>query len=124
MRHAGIAALFMLAIAVTLSAAPTVTGTWTMTVEGSPHGNGTMGLTMKQDGTKVTGTFSTGHSADMAVSGEFVDGELKIETAGDADAKILFSAKLKEDGTLAGYLSSPMGDMKWTASRAPGEKKN
>src|SRR5262245_7203783 len=76
MRRAGIAALFMLAIAVTLSAAPTVTGTWTMTVEGSPHGNAAMGLTLKQEGTKVTGTFSSGHSADMAVSGEFVNGEL------------------------------------------------
>jgi hypothetical protein len=74
-------------------------------------------LTLKQDGAKVTGTFSTGHSPDMTVSGEFVNGELKIETPPDGDSKIVFNARLKDDGTLAGYLSSPMGDMKWTASR-------
>jgi hypothetical protein len=124
MRAAWIAvASVFAAAAVTIAAAPSVTGTWTMTVEGSPHGNMTTGLVLKQDGTKVTGTFSTGHSPDMTVSGEFANGELKLETPADGDSKIVFTAKLKDDGTLAGHLSSPMGDMKWTASRAPGEKK-
>ena len=121
MRRASIAAVFTLAIAVSLSAAPTVTGNWTLTVEGSPHGNMTMGLTLKQDGTKVTGTFASPHG-DMAVAGEFVDATLNVASAGSDDEKITFSAKLKEDGTLAGHLSSPMGDMKWTASRASAEK--
>ena len=116
--RACLAALSILAAAVTLSAAPSVTGTWTMTVEGTPHGTMTAGLTLKQDGKSVTGTFSSGHAPDMTVSGEFADGTLKVETAGGADDKFLFTAKLKEDGTLAGTLSSPMGDMKWTASRA------
>jgi hypothetical protein len=106
-----------MAAAAPSAAAPSVTGTWSVTVEGSPHGNMAAGLTLKQDGTKVTGTFSTGHSPDMTVSGEFVNGELKIETPPDGDSKIVFNARLKDDGTLAGYLSSPMGDMKWTASR-------
>jgi hypothetical protein len=123
MTRACIAILSILSIVVTASAAPTVTGAWSVTVEGSPHGNQTMGLTLKQDGSKVTGTFSSGHSPDMAVSGEFANDELKIETAGDADEKIIFTAKLKEDGTLAGYVSSPMGDMKWTASRVEEGKK-
>lgn len=101
------------------AAAPSLTGNWTMKVAGGPHGDATMGLTLKQDGTTVTGTFASGHTADMEVTGQFVDGELKIETtAGDADTKILFNAKLKADGTLAGYISSQMGDMTWTASRA------
>jgi hypothetical protein len=118
-------ALMALMVAAVAAAAPSLTGNWTMAVEGGPHGSATMGLSLKQDGSKITGTFATGHSADMAVSGEFVNGELKLATdAGDADSKILFTAKLKEDGTLAGYLSSQMGDMKWTASRAPGEKKH
>ena len=124
MRAAWIAvASVFAAAAVTIAAAGSVTGTWTMTVEGSPHGTMTTGLTLKQDGTKVTGTFSTGHSPDMTVSGEFANSELKLETPADGDSKIVFTAKLKEDGTLAGFLSSPMGDMKWTASRTPGEKK-
>jgi len=118
MKRACMAAFAILAIAATAIAAPSLTGDWAMKVEGGPHGDATMGLTLKQEGTKVTGTFSTGHSADMAVSGQFTDGELKIETvAGDADSKIIFSARLKADGTLAGYVSSQMGDMKWSASR-------
>ena len=116
--------LFLLALAAVAAAAPTVTGTWTMKVEGGPHGDAAMGLTLKQDGSKVTGTFAPGHAADMEVTGEFLNGELKLETtAGDADSKVIFTAKLKDDGTLAGYVSSQMGDMKWTASRAETVKK-
>jgi hypothetical protein len=99
------------------AAAPSVAGTWTLSVQGSPHGDMTLGLILKQDGTKITGTFNSPHG-DMDVAGEFVKGELKIATtAGSDDDRIVFSAQLKEDGTLAGYVSSPMGDMKWTASR-------
>lgn len=104
-----------------VAADATVTGTWTMNVEGGPHGNATMGLVLKQDGTKVTGTFSSGHSADMEVAGQFKDGQLDVETQG-GDSRIIFSAKLKADGTLSGYISSAMGDMKWTASRATEKK--
>ena len=99
-----------------VAADATVTGTWTMNVEGGPHGNATMGMVLKQEGTKVTGTFSSGHSADMEVAGQFKDGQLDIETKG-GDSRIIFSAKLKADGTLSGSISSEMGDMKWTASR-------
>jgi len=104
------------------AAAATVTGTWTMTVEGGPHGNATMGLVLKQDGTKVTGTFASGHSPDQAVSGELVDGVLKIETAGDSDHQVSFRGTLKNDGSLAGTLSTPVGDMKWTAQRVKDAK--
>jgi hypothetical protein len=106
-------------VAMTAAAAPSVTGTWTMNVTGGPHGDATMALTLEQKGTKVTGSFASGHSPEMAVSGEFVDGSLKIETAADKDGdQVTFTARLKDDGTLAGYISSPIGDMKWTATRA------
>jgi hypothetical protein len=108
---------------VTMVAASSVTGTWTMSVQGGPHGDATMGLTLKQEGTTVTGTFASGHSPDMAVKGEIVDGALKIETEGDADHRIVFTAKLKDDGTLAGYISSPMGDMKWKATKDTKERR-
>ena len=123
MKRASVLLLILLAIAVSAAAAPSVAGDWTVTVPDSPHGAMTMGLTLKQDGTKVTGTFSSGHMAGIAVSGEFADGSLTLETGGDADDKIVFNAKMKEDGTLAGYLSSPMGDMKWTASRVQEKEK-
>lgn len=106
------------------AAAADVSGTWTMKVTGGPHGDATMGLVLKQEGTDVSGTFSSGHAADMAVRGEFKDGALKLETGGEEHAKIIFSAKMKDDGTLAGYVSSPMGDMTWTAVRADGKKKD
>ena len=120
MKHALLTACTAVCV-VTLTAAaaaPAVTGSWKMRVEGGPHGDATMGLELKQDGTRVTGTFVSGHTADMAVAGEFADGELTLQTtAANDDAKILFTAKLRDDGTLAGYISSQMGDMKWTASR-------
>jgi hypothetical protein len=122
MKRACLTALAALVLTVAAAAAPTVAGTWTMTVLGSPHGDRTMGLTLEQKGTKVTGTLASPHG-DMAVTGEFTDGALKVATAGGDDEKITLTAKLKEDGTLAGYLSSPMGDMKWTASRSEDKKK-
>ena len=116
--------LWLAALAmVVMTAAPSLTGTWTMNVTGGPHGDATMGLTLQQDGTKVTGTFVSGHVADMPVSGEFKDGTLKLKTAADTDGNaVLFEAKLRDDGTLAGYISSPVGDMKWTATRADVKK--
>jgi len=98
--------------------APDVSGKWTMTVEGSPHGATTMGLTLKQDGKNVTGTFASPHG-DMPVKGEFADKKLTLATTSSADGgEITFKAQLKDDGSLNGFLSSSMGDMTWTATRA------
>ena len=111
-----VAAVAILTLAVSATAAAGVAGTWSVAVD-SPHGAATMSLILKQDGKKVTGTFVSGHAPDMALEGEFADGALKLESAGGGDEKVIFNAKLKEDGTLAGYVSGPMGDMKWTAER-------
>lgn len=101
----------------------TVAGTWTVLVKGSAHGDTTMGLALKQDGQNVTGTFSSPHG-DVPVRGKFADGALELETTSqDADSpQVTFTAKLKDDGTLAGYLSSRMGDMTWTAERVKESK--
>ena len=80
----------------------------------SPHGAMEMGLTLSQNGGKVTGTFASPHG-DMAVEGEFADGTLKLATEGEAG--ITFNAKLKDKDTLTGYISSSMGDMTFTAKR-------
>jgi hypothetical protein len=98
--------------------APEISGRWTMTVEGSPHGATTMGLTLQQDGTNVTGTFASPHG-DMPVKGEFSDKKLTLATTNTGDGgEITFKAQLKDDGSLSGFLSSSMGDMTWTATRA------
>jgi hypothetical protein len=93
----------------------TVAGRWTVRVEGSPHGAMTMGLVLRQEGKNVTGTFASPHG-DMPLEGEFTDGTLTLATSG-GDPQITFNAKLKDNGTLAGFLSSSMGDMTWTAER-------
>ena len=118
-------AAFAILSLVTAAPAATVAGTWSLSVD-SPHGAMKMALVLKQDGTKVTGTFSSGHAADQSVEGEFSGATLKLQTKGGDDHAITFSATLKEDDTLAGFLSSRVGDMKWTAERlkTKGEKKD
>jgi hypothetical protein len=93
--------------------AESVAGTWEITVPDSPHGKLTMAMTLKQDGKNVTGTFASPHG-DMPVTGEVVDKSLTLATPG---GEISFKAKLTDHNTLTGFLSSEMGDMKWTAKR-------
>ena len=101
--------------------APTVTGRWTMSVNGGPHGDMTMGLALQQSGKKVSGTFATPHG-DIEVEGEFVEGALSLATRGGSDTQITLNAQLKDNGSLEGYVSSQMGDMTWTAERATDEE--
>ena len=97
--------------------APSVTGRWSMSVKGSPHDDVTMALQLTQEGKKVSGTLATPHGDELQVAGEFAEGTLTLATTTGGESKISMTAKLKEDGTLDGYLSSQMGDMTWTASR-------
>jgi hypothetical protein len=116
-------AIAILALAVaSATGAQSVAGTWSVAVVDSPHGPAAMSLALKQDGTRVTGAFVSGHAPDMTVEGEFVDGVLKLESADDGDHKIIFNAKLRDDGTLAGSVSGPMGEMKWTGERVKDKK--
>ena len=98
--------------------AASVAGRWTASVKGSPHGDVTLGLELEQSEKKVSGTLATPHGDNLRVEGEFVEGTLTLATRSDDESRINMTAKLKEDGTLTGYLSSQMGDMTWTAKRA------
>ena len=101
------------------AAKATVAGRWKMSVK-SPHGETPMTLTLEQNGRKVTGAFNP-HGDDLKVEGEFADGALTLATTGSTGPGVTFKARLKDDGTLEGYLSSEMGDMTWTARRVTGE---
>jgi hypothetical protein len=116
--------LIAVALSLAVTAAGNVAGKWTMTVDtGSAHGITTMGLTLKQDGKTLSGTFHSPHG-DLAVTGEFTEDTLRLSTSANAEMSVTFSAKLRDDGTLAGYLSTSRGDMKFTAEKArEGEKK-
>lgn len=97
---------------------PSVAGKWTMTVDTGAHGTRTMELSLEQKGTEVTGIFVSPHG-DLPVKGEFANRSLTLETGGDGHgAKLTFNARLTEDDTLSGYVSSPDGDLTWTAKRA------
>jgi hypothetical protein len=98
--------------------AQNIAGKWNLTVK-SPHGEVAMVLVLEQDGRKVTGTFSSSHTGDLPIEGEFNAGALKLATTkGNADSRITLDSRLKDDGTLAGYLSTASADMTWTAQRA------
>jgi hypothetical protein len=98
---------------------PSVAGAWNMLVKGpAAHGDVSATLELKQDAGKVSGTF-TMNSRAQPVAGQFADGALTIATTDTPSEQALsFNAQLKADGTLMGHVSTPMGDMGWTASRA------
>jgi hypothetical protein len=100
-----------------------VAGAWDLVVKGpAAHGDLTATLELEQDGSKVTGTF-TAHGRTHKLAGQFDNTELRLETVDTpADHTMSLTARLKDDGTLAGYLSSSMGDMQWTGSRAKAQK--
>lgn len=97
--------------------APGLTGKWTMTLQTS-EGSMTLALTLKQDRNAVTGVWSTPHDTDVPLEGEFKDGALTLASPETHEMQVSFTGKLKADGSLAGTLSSAMGDMTWTAKRA------
>ena len=100
-----------------------IAGTWEVTVKGpAAHGDLSATLDLQQQGKKVTGTF-VAHGNTHNVAGEFDNGELAVETTETVHDKVIsLTGRLKDDGTMAGYLSSAMGDMQWTASRVKTQK--
>ena len=96
-----------------------VGGAWNLMVKGpAAHGDMPATMQLKQDGKAVSGTFAV-HGTEHVLKGEFSDATLSLETTDTpADKSLTFTAKLKDDGSLAGYLSGPMGDMQWTGTRA------
>src|SRR5262249_38811389 len=102
-----------------VAAASGVAGHWNVAVDG-PHGAMVLPLVLEQSGDKVTATLSTPHGDEMHLTGTFVKDTLEIATASDGDDshQTTMKATLQSDGKLKGFLSSPMGDMAWSAERA------
>jgi hypothetical protein len=92
-------------------------GNWKMSInEAQLH----MDVTLKQEGTKVTGTATSEHLGTMNLEGTYANGTVSFVTTGSVsgqDVKIEYSGKTKADGTLAGDLTSQMGAMTWSAER-------
>ena len=105
----------------TRSQAPSVAGRWliTTTADG-PHGKTSMPLVLVQDGRKVTATLTPPHGDELTLAGELINRELKLTTGEEKDRHhaVTLQARLRDDGSLAGVVSGPMGDVTWTAVRA------
>jgi hypothetical protein len=100
---------------------PSLSGAWNLSLSGGDHVV-PVGLELTQDGTKLTGTLML-MGNEVPIEGEFADGKLSLackakvmdRSGHETDLKI--TGVLKEDGTLAGELTSPHGELQWTAER-------
>jgi hypothetical protein len=95
-----------------------IDGKWNMSLE-SPQGPMSILLTLKVDGTKVTGTLNS-QMGETALEGQYVDGVLNFGISfdgGGGSMQISFAGKLTDENTMAGSLSGPMGDIPWAAVR-------
>jgi len=102
-------------------AAKTIAGNWDMNIV-SDQGPLAILATFKLDGTKLTGNLNS-QMGDTALVGEAVDGKVKFTIqfdGGGGSMELLFTGAMKDDGTLAGGMSGPMGEMSWTATRVKG----
>jgi hypothetical protein len=95
-----------------------IDGKWNMSLDG-PQGPMSIVMTLKLDGTKVTGMLNS-QMGDTPLEGQYADGVLNFGISFDGGGgamQIAFAGKLTDENTLAGSLSGPMGDIPWTAAR-------
>jgi len=98
-----------------------LTGKWLVTVE-SDGGRVEARMTLKQNARKLTGTFSNPHGDnDFPLTGEYSEGAVTLTVEGKTDHGdmhfALKGAMNKEDGSLAGTMTSSMGESKFIAKR-------
>ncbi len=96
-----------------------VTGNWEISMQG-PQGPMTRKAEFKQEGETLTGRVETrGGWADIKegkVSGSDFSFVMEM-TRGDQTFRQEYKGTLKEDGTIAGTITSPRGEMPWTGKR-------
>ncbi len=102
---------------------PDISGTWNLSATGDHVVQ--IGLVLKQDDSKLTGTLMM-PGRDIQLEGTFTDGALTLEgnmgkaedNGGHASGPFTLTAKVQEDGTLAGKMGNASGQgMSWTAAR-------
>jgi hypothetical protein len=93
-----------------------VAGGWTVSVqEMSLH------LVLMQKGKSITGTLENPHGGLIPVTGEFARGQIKFRgksQGGSVEIELSATGNVKADGSLAGNLTSNVGDMEWSAVRS------
>jgi hypothetical protein len=95
-------------------------GTWSVSVTG-PMGDQSFTLRLEQEGTTLTGNMD-GPGGNIPVSGTIEGDRLSLSatlTMGGQSIPLNFTGSVTGD-TARGALSTPMGDMDWTAQRTGG----
>ncbi len=97
-----------------------IAGKWTMTLE-TAMGNGMPALELKQDGEKITGTY-TGRYGSSPITGTLKGTTLEFKanvTAEGTDVEMVFTGEVSADGqTMRGDASlGPAGDATWIAHK-------
>lgn len=94
-------------------------GKWTLSVE-TPHGPMDFALSIQLDGSKVKGALTTPQTGDIAIAGDYTGGTLTFAftSAPEGYPALTFKAKMKDDGTLTGTMSSDANDMVFVGKRA------
>jgi len=97
-----------------------IAGKWTMTLE-TAMGNGTPALDLKQDGEKITGTY-TGRYGAAPLVGTLKANALTFKvniSAEGTDVEMVFTGEVSPDGTaMRGDATlGPAGDATWTAHK-------
>jgi hypothetical protein len=99
-----------------------VTGNWDLSWE-TPRGAMTMKAEFKQEGETLTGRLETRGGwqdvKDGKVSGSSFSFVLEM-TRGDQTFRQEFKGTLKDDGTIAGTITTPRGESPFTGKRATG----
>jgi hypothetical protein len=128
---------FIVAALVAIAAAPDITGTWNMGLQGG-HVIPTA-LVLTQEGTSLTGTIvlptqDPNKQVEVTLRGDIADGVFKltgaVETVENADVEnarkpttLTIDGKILEDGTLEGELDLPgHAHLRWSAERLKNRK--
>ena len=98
------------------TSAPILDGKWNVFVP--IHEGMSVVLDLKQDGDKVAGSLQIEGHPELLLQGTFIEGQLTLATNADAFMQVAFKGSFQNNGTLAGSLTSEMGNMNWTAERS------
>ena len=99
------------------SAAQSLNGTWDLLSKDSPHGELRFQVTFTQGAGTALAAEVRLFDQKIEMTGER-DGDAFAVRGGHAGGDLALSGKLRDDGTLEGFLSSERGDLIWTGTRA------
>lgn len=99
-----------------------VTGSWELSWE-TPRGAMTMKAEFKQEGETLAGRIETRGGWQDIKEGKVAGADFSFVlemTRGDQTFRQEFKGALKDDGTIAGTITTPRGEMPWTGKRVTG----